>query len=119
MKLVTKNTDTGYLHSLKELLEENGIPAVVNGENTARLVTPFVMTEPSLWVYLDYQHGEADNLVNDPNYQVVNKVDIDEFYKTFDEITKTPQKLNDALIHLGITMVGILLGMIILIKLLQ
>ena len=55
MKLVTKSTDVNYLHILKDLLEANGIPAVIKGENTARMITPFLMTEPSLWVYLEDQ----------------------------------------------------------------
>ena len=80
MKLVIKNTDTFYLHSLKDLLEANGIPAVVQGENVARMVTPFILTEPGLWVYFDEQQDEAVKLVDDPEYEVQNKIDMAEFY---------------------------------------
>ena len=80
MKLVTKSTDTSYLHTLKGLLEANGIPATINGENIALMITPFLMTQPSLWIYLDEQLDEAINLVNNNNYTVINKVDVEQFY---------------------------------------
>ena len=119
MKLVTKSTDTSYLHVLKELLESNGIPAFVKGENTARMVTPYIMTEPSLWVYLDEQYEEAQSLVKNPEYEVNNPVDMDEFNEVVKSTTEKPEKLNKALMHLGFTMGLILLGMLVLIKILQ
>ncbi len=119
MKLVTKSTDVSYLHILKNLLEANGIPAVVNGENTARMITPFALTAPSLWVYLDHQLGEAVKLVNDPDYWVLDKVDVDEFYAETSKITESPTSLNKVFIHLCMTMAFIILGMLALIKVLQ
>lgn len=119
MKLVTNSTDVSYLHILKEVLETNGIPAIVNGENTARMITPFALTGPSLWVYLDYQHDEAIMLINDPEYQVIDKVDVNEFYTLTKNTSDTRYSLNDAFIHLGITMTFVVLGMLVLIKLLQ
>lgn len=119
MKIVTKSTDVSYLHILKNLLETNGIPAIVNGENTARMITPFALTGPSLWVYLDNQLGEAIKLVNDPDYQVIDKVDVNEFYAVTKQTSGSRYNLNDAFIHLGITMTFIILGMLALIKLLQ
>ena len=98
MKLITKSIDASQLHVLKELLEANGIPALINGENTARMITPFLMTEPSLWVYLDEQRDEALRLIEDPDYEVVNKADMVEFYKIADTITDKPESLNTALV---------------------
>lgn len=119
MNLVTKSTDVLYLHGLKDFLEANGIPAVVNGENTARMITPFMMTAPSLWVYLDHQADEAKILVSDPDYVVINKVDIDEFYEIARKVSDDPKFLNTALIHFGIVMSLILLGMCILLGVFQ
>ena len=119
MNLVTKSTDVNYLHTLKGLLEGNGIPAVVNGENTARMVTPFVMTEPGLWVYIDEQVDEAIKLVSDPDYQVVNKVDVNEFYAITSKVTNNPGNLNTVLVNLGIFMGLIILGMFVLLMVLQ
>jgi hypothetical protein len=119
MKLVTKSTDSSYLHVLKELLEANGIPAFIKGENTARVITPFIMTEPSLWIYLDEQIDEALKLVENPDYEVRNKVDMDRFHEVARNITDKPANLNKALIDLGFTMGLILLAMLVLIKLLQ
>ena len=119
MKLITKSTDASHLHVLKELLESNGIPALINGENTARMITPFLMTEPSLWIYLDEQVDEALILVKDPDYEVINKVNMDEFYEAANNVIDKPASLNTALIHLGVTMGVLLLGMFVLVKILQ
>jgi hypothetical protein len=100
-------------------LETNGIPALINGENTARMITPFLMTEPSLWVYLDEQRDEALRLIEDPDYEVVNKVDMIEFYKVADTITDKPESLNTALVYLGATMAVVLLGLFVLVQVLE
>jgi len=116
MKLVTKSTDVNYLHILKDLLEANGIPAVIKGENTARMITPFLMTEPSLWVYLDDQYSDAEKLILDPNYHVENKIDIENFYSATNEISQDPKNLNDALLNLGVGMGAILFVLYLFLK---
>jgi hypothetical protein len=119
MKRVIKSIDASQLHVLKDLLETNGIPALINGENTARIITPFLMTEPSLWVYLDEQRDEALRLIEDPDYEVVNKVDMVEFYKVADTVTDKPESLNTALVYLAATMAMVLLGLLVLVKVLE
>ena len=119
MKRVIKSIDASQLHVLKDLLETNGIPALINGENTARIITPFLMTEPSLWVYLDEQRDEALRLIEDPDYEVVNKVDMTEFYKVADTVTDKPESLNTALVYLAATMAVVLLGLFVLVKMLE
>ena len=119
MKLIIKSTDASHLYVLKELLEANGIPAFVKGENTARIVTLFIMTEPSLWIYLDEQYEDAQSLVGNPEYKVKNPVDMDVFNEVVKSTTEKPEKLNNALIHSAFTMGLILLGMLVLIKILQ
>ena len=119
MKRVIKSIDASQLHVLKDLLETNGIPALINGENTARIITPFLMTEPSLWVYLDEQRDEALRLIEDPDYEVVNKVDMIEFYKIADTVTDKPESLNTALVYLAATMAVVLLGLFVLVKVLE
>jgi hypothetical protein len=119
MKRVIKSIDASQLHVLKDLLETNGIPALINGENTARIITPFLMTEPSLWVYLDEQRDDALRLIEDPDYEVVNKVDMVEFYKVADTVTDKPESLNTALVYLAATMAMVLLGLLVLVKVLE
>ena len=114
MKLLTKDPDVNQLHILKNLLEANGIPAVVHGDNTARMVTPFLMTEPSLWVYLDEQYADAEKLILDPNHEVKNKVDVEEFYDVASEVSENPRPLNNMLLNYGVGLVAILLAVIIL-----
>ena len=119
MKRVIRSIDASQLHVLKDLLETNGIPALINGENTARIITPFLMTEPSLWVYLDEQRDEALRLIEDSDYEVVNKVDMTEFYKVADTVTDKPESLNTALVYLGATMAVVLLGLFVVVKVLE
>jgi len=106
MKLLTKSSDTSYLHTLKGLLEENGIPASISGENTARMITPFLMTQPSLWVYLDEQLEEASKLINNHEYTVLNKIDVEEFYDINKEILNNSASMNSVYIKLGLTVFG-------------
>ena len=99
MKFLTKSTDIVHLQLLRDLLEANGIPAIVKGGDTARMVSPFLMTEPSLWVYLDEQEAEADKLILDPTYEVENKVDVDEFYRLTSEVSENPKQLFNTLLN--------------------
>ena len=116
MKLVTRSTDTSYLYALKGLLEANGIPASVQGDNTARMITPYLMTQPGLWVYLDEQHQDAINLVNDEDYIVMNKIDVDEFYKLNENITSDTSVMNEAYIKLVVNIFAWLLGAFLVFK---
>jgi hypothetical protein len=115
MKLLTKSTDVNHLHILKDLLEANGIPAVIKGENTARMITPFLMTEPSLWVYLDQQLNEAEKVILDPNYEVENQIDVNEFYSATRGVSEDPSQLNDALLNLGVSFGAILFVLFLII----
>lgn len=47
MKMLTRNENTGYLTDLKDLLEENGIPSVIHGAETARMIIPAFLLEPT------------------------------------------------------------------------
>lgn len=119
MKIITRSTDTGHLNILKALLEDNGIPAFLSGENTARILTPYLMTEPGLWVYFDDQLNEAIKLVNNPDYQVINKLDVRKFYLDSKNLTDKPSAMNDTLIRLGLYLVTIMMGMYALVFVLQ
>ena len=77
------------------------------------------MTEPSLWVYLDDQLDEALKLLEDPDYEVINKVDMAEFYEVADNIAGQPASLNAALVYLGVTMGLVLMGLVVLFKALE
>ena len=72
MKLITVSTEIDCLHRLKDLLQENGIPAIV-----------YLMFRPSLWIYIDKQLNEALTLANNNKYTVINKVDVAMFYESY------------------------------------
>jgi hypothetical protein len=117
MKFITKSTDIVHLQILKDLLEANGIPAIVKGENTARMISPFLITEPSLWVYLDEQESDAEKLILDPSYEVANKIDVEEFYRLTKDVSENPKKLHDTLLNWTVGLVVVMIALILLPKL--
>ena len=108
MKLITRDANTAYLQDLKDLLEKNGIPAHIGGKNVARVIPPIALTQPTLWIYLDHQFFDAVNLVNNPSHTVLTGIDVEAFYENQPEENVARAKLNRALLHLGLVMVGIL-----------
>jgi len=81
MKMLTRDSSVDYLNSLKQRLEENGIPAVIQGKETARMIIPAFMLEPTLWVFLDGQYEDAAKLIMDPDHQVTTGIDVAAFYE--------------------------------------
>ena len=118
MKFLTKSTDIVHLQILKNLLEANGIPAVIEGENTARMISPFLLTELSLWVYLDEQWAEAEKLILDPTYEVENKIDVAEFYHLTEDVAENPKQTYDMLLNWTIGIGLVMIALILLLKLL-
>ncbi len=118
MKMITTSSDVAYLGSLQARLEQCGIPAVVQGENTARMITSMLMTQPSLWIYLDDQFEDALALVNDPDHQVAEPIDVDEFYRLNENVSNDTALMNEALVRLAVTAAGWLLAFYILFRLL-
>ena len=103
----------GELIAFRDLLESNGIPAVIQSDDTGRMLTPFLTRGQSLWVYIDSQADEAKVLLEDPDYVVANPVDVDAFYELTRDVRDDPGVMNRAMIHLGI-MVGLILLVILL-----
>jgi hypothetical protein len=101
MKLLAKNGDVQYLQSLRQRLEENGIPATIQGENTARMLVPSVAFEPTLWVYIDEQYAEARELLGDPEHVVSNRVDVSSFYANLPSESEQRELLSGAFHHMG------------------
>jgi hypothetical protein len=106
------------LLAMKGLLEANGIPAVIQGDNMARMFTP-LLVKPGLWVYLDSQAGEARALLEDPEYEVVERVDVAAFHAAGEESAEGRSMLNRALLKMGFYALLILIAMFLLIQLLR
>ena len=111
MKLVTRDADIYYLRQLKQVIEENGIPAYISGEDTARVIPPFAMTQAGLWVYLDEQHHDAEQLVLNPSHVVDNKIDVEAFYAQQPTKEEQQHHLNNALGEILLIVVFLILGM--------
>jgi len=118
MKMLAKNGDLQYLQSLKQRLEENGIPANIQGENTARMLVPNSAFEPTLWVYIGDQYEEANHLLKNPNHVVTNGIDVVEFYSKLPTEAEQRDVLNSAFLHLGWIVGLIVLVLLLLIKVL-
>ncbi len=116
--MLARNGDIQYLRSLKQRLEENGIPASIQGEETARMLVPNVAFEPTLWIYLDEQYEEAEALLEDPDYVVINKIDVTEFYENLPSEEEQRSAVTNAFLHLGWVAGLIVLGLLLLIKIL-
>jgi len=117
--MLTRNGDKHYLNSLKARLEENGIPAVIQGKETARMSLPWSVFEPTLWIYIDEQFIDAVRIIEDPNYKAPSGVDIDEFYAIQLSGEESFAATNNALGNLALFVVFIMLVLFMTIKLLD
>lgn len=107
MKLITRDADNFYLDELKSRLEQHGIPAFIGGEHVARMVTPFVMTQPGLWIYLDHQLADATALVRDADHPVASGIDVDAFYAHQPQEPAQSAGIKQALLHIGLVAAGV------------
>ncbi len=119
MKMLTRDDDKEYLASLKAKLEESGIPAVVHGEDTARMVFHKYLLEPTLWIYIDEQFEDAVKLMENPNHVVTTGIDMDEFCKITNSKTHQQQAFNEAVKQIAITIGIVMLGIFIFVKVLE
>ena len=115
MKLLTSSSDSQYLSSMKHLLDENGIPAFVSNEDTNRMI-PIGIAKASLWVYIDEQYDEAMLLLKDPDYEVINKVDMETFHELENSMEDSKTSLVGALRDLLIRGVVLLMAMFLFVK---
>jgi len=117
--MVTRDSDKSHLQDLKDRLESKGIPAVIQGENTARMIIPYFALQPTLWVYLDKQFDDAVRLLANPDHEVTTGVDIEEFYASVEEVEANQSNINKVYIDLGLFFAGILAALVIVIILLN
>jgi len=80
MKLVYRTSDEQEASRICSLLEGNGIPAFTTNENVNRLRT-VGMDGIGIFVHINAQKNEAINLIDNPDYIVKNKVDVNHFYE--------------------------------------
>lgn len=119
MKMLTRDEDKNYLISLKERLEDNGIPAVIQGDNVSRMIVPSFLLEPTLWIYIDEQFDDAVKLMDNPDHVVTSGIDMESFQKNVLSESAQKDALNKGLIQLALYTGAIMLGMYIFIKVLN
>ena len=117
--MLTRDSDLQYLENLKDLLEVNGIPAVIQGRNIARMITSRMIFEPTLWVYVDEQFDDALELMENPDHVVVNPLDIEKVKSLLPDESQRRNNLNAALRQLLIFVGFIIVGIFLLVKILQ
>jgi len=95
-----------------------GIPAVIQGENTARMIVSFFAFQPTLRIYIDEQFDDAVQLVSNAEHVVRTGIDIEAFYREQPGAGEQSNELNAALIHLALFLGLIMLGIFVFIKIL-
>jgi hypothetical protein len=119
MKLLTKDGSVEDLRVLKERLEENGIPAFIQGEETARMIVPVFLLRPTLWIYIDEQLDDAIQLIQNPEHRVRNRVDVEEFYRLQPSEREQRKALNKVLMQVALFMALLMVGIYLIIRYLQ
>ncbi len=119
MKLLTRSMRPGELITLRDLLEANGIPAVIQADDTGRMITPVLTKGQALWVYIDSQESEARELLDDPGYVVANPVDVEAFYEITRDIRDDRSVMSRVMIHLAVLVSLVLVALFLLISLLR
>jgi ABC-type taurine transport system substrate-binding protein len=109
MKMLIRDSSVEYLESLKVRLEEQGIPAVIQGTETARMITSKVLFEPSLWVYVDQQFEDAAKLIKSPEHEVSAGIELEAFYENQPSKTELNSAVNRALIHMALYLVAFII----------
>lgn len=111
MKKILEDGDLIYLETLRERLEANGIPAVIQGTETARIITPTTLVDPTLWIYLNEQFEDALQLIQNPSHMVSTSIDVEQFYSNQPSDEEQNSRLNDLVISFFVYFV---IGMFVL-----
>ncbi len=119
MKMLTRDSDNKNLASLKERLENSGIPAVIQGKETARMTVSWFLLEPTLWIYLDHQFEDAIRLMDNPDHVVTTGIDIEQFYSSALSNSAQKKALNEGLKQIAIYVSALIFGMFILVRILD
>lgn len=110
MRLVLKSNDASEAHAFAQLLEAKGIPSEYL-EHGLRNIGTHIPGGNEVWIYVNSQYDDAMSLLSDPDHEVVNKIDVEEFNHLYD----SPQGKQDVQLiqQRFIKYVFILLGVVI------
>ena len=109
MKLVFQANREEDAREIKVLLEANGIPAALSGEFTFGALNIGIPRVIGVWVYLDRQAPEAERLIENPEYEVSDPVDVEEFYRLSESEAVKQAVLTRMLKVTALAFVGLLL----------
>ncbi|MGD2118644.1 MAG: hypothetical protein PVG66_09805 [Chromatiales bacterium] len=119
MKMLTHDGNQQHLMALKDRLEAHGIPAVIQGTETARMIIPALLLEPTLWVYLDEQFDDAVHLISNPDHRVTTGIDVEAFYAAQGSEEDATNATNTALREIALVVILVLGLMLLLIQILN
>ena len=80
MKLVHKTNDINAANDILHLLESNGIPSMLSENSMANRGT-HIPNGNEIRIHLSHQFEDAKNLIENPEYEVKNPVNMELFYK--------------------------------------
>lgn len=90
------------------LLEANGIPAALSGEFTFGVMSIGIPRVVGVWVYLDHQFDDAERLIKNPEYEVTQRVDVEDFYRFSDSSEVKEKVLSQMLKTTALALAGLL-----------
>ncbi|MBD3618230.1 MAG: DUF2007 domain-containing protein [Chromatiales bacterium] len=109
MKLVYQADREDEARGIKLMLEANGIPAALTGEFMFSVMSVGIPKVVGVWVYLDSQADEAERLIQDPEYEVTQPVDVEDFYRFSDSSEVKERVLSQMLKVTVMAVAGLLL----------
>ena len=112
MKLVCKCSELIEAERIKTLLESQGIPANITGQEAYHLQLAALVSRPlAVWVYLDEHIDAAKACLDNPDYIVRNAVNIENFYVDLRESVdvESISSFNKQLIYAGLSMILVLI----------
>ena len=116
MKMLMSDSSVAHLESLKNRLEESGIPACIQRRESARMIIPATLVAPTLWVYLDEQFEDASKLIHDPAHIVMTGVDVAFFYESQPNDSEMSESLNATLIYMAFAVLAVIVVMLLIAK---
>ena len=111
MKLVCKCNNLIDAESIKQNLEDAGIPANITGQEAYHLQLGALMSNSlGVWVFIDEQFNDAKAVLNNPDHRVYSAVNVERFYTELEQRQHSHHS-NDfykKIIYTGITLMLLL-----------
>lgn len=113
MQKIFKTHEYAEAVGIKSLLETAGIPAYIS-DNGSRSRGPVIPEGFDVWIYIDTQKTDAEMLINNPQHEVSEAIDITAFYKDINggEMQRYLQRYQWRFVTVGIAFIVVIILLI-------